>query len=108
MGFIIIDPNTKQPMGASRALALLEDTNALERLRASGYNAEEFRAAVPPPEVQGGSCLSRSPSVLTAAIFNPLIGSMVGGIVGGVIGITAVVLLLLFVLVGVVLLYKRR
>ena len=71
MGFIIIDPDTKRPMSASRALALLEETNALEKLRASGYYADEFRAAVPPPEVQGGSCLSCSPSVLTASIFQP-------------------------------------
>ena len=111
MGFIIIDPDTKRPMNASRALALLEETNALEKLRQSGYYADEFRAAVSPP--QGGSCLSTSHPVCTNYGHFPTLtlgtrSTMVGGIVGGVIGITASILLLLLVLVGVIMLYKRR
>ena len=53
MGFIIIDSATNRPMGADQALALLEETNALERLRALGFNAGQFRTAVEIPTTQG-------------------------------------------------------
>ena len=52
MGFIIIDPTTNRPMQAGQALTLLKDTNALEKLRANGFTAGEFRAAVDIPETE--------------------------------------------------------
>ena len=75
VSFIIIDPVTNRPMRADRALALLEETNALERLRASGYNAEGFAAAAPPPAVAPGECVPVYPTTcgITAAILKYLL-----------------------------------
>ena len=68
MGFIIINPTTNRPMQAGQALTLLKDTNALEKLRANGFTAGEFRAAVDIPGTE--STLKRFPQIISLVIFD--------------------------------------
>ena len=51
--FIIVDVSTRRPLSSEEAIALLEDTDALNKLRENGFNAGEFKAVAPPQTKPG-------------------------------------------------------
>ena len=97
-------------MQAGQALTLLKDTNALEKLRANGFTAGEFRAAVDIPETE--STLKHfPPNYLIGHFWLSYAGlsgsSMVGGVVGGIFAVLGVVVIIAVIILAVIL-YRRR
>lgn len=80
--FIIVDVSTRRPLSSEEAIALLEDTDALNKLKENGFNAGEFKAVAPPQTKPVSS--SRH------------IGGAVGGVLIGMalVGVAIVILLI--------------
>ena len=58
ISFILVELGASAPLTATQALAVLEQTDALERIRAEGFQATSFTRAVEPPQQNPSECMS--------------------------------------------------